>query len=971
MERKFQPKIKMIAGVSNIWLQDILKQIVDEHLYELVFTEDLRSEDLRSHKIVVVDIDDYPVRCSQLFREIIDQRPGIGIVAIVSDSAAYRERITQMGANAVVGKDELVDRFDEILETLIHGLWLEGQTRRILNVKNFLKKEKNAVKKTTENKSSFFKPISRRTFLTGSAAAMAALAITACADTGESQEQTTVNTTEAPTSAASTQPSVEPVTPPAEEIYYGSCRANCFGGCRMKIKVRDGRVVGTAMGEMPDPRYNRICAKGYSHVNRIYDPDRLKAPLRRVGERGSGQWEQISWEEAITQITDTWKSLQSQYGDESVSFMSASGNFASIAMNAAGRLKALMGGSSIAPCFDANMLTGTLKAFGMGDNYNSNELIDLLEAKTIMIWGSNPCDAQIQNWKFIRQAQKKGAKLICVDPNYTATVARSDIHVPLKPGSDGLLALAMCNIVIEENWTDKEFLKNKSVAPFLVKKDGKYLRMSEVTGQAPAEGEVDAICVWDASTNIVGSSSTVTDPALNGTYDVNGIAVTTAYDLLIDRLKEYTVDRAVKECGLSKDLIYEITEIYAKNTPSTLFNGYGPDHYTNGHAAVFANCCLAMLTGNVGKVGANAGMPSPYGFYMKHAMAYPEGSKPTGRDIPAVILPEVMENKTFLGAPIDIHSMYIWNANPVANLTDRKAFLKVFDQLDLVVVADMTMGDTAQYADIVLPVAHWFEVSDMHGMISQVPYLMLQEKAMDPLYECKSDLEIARLLGEGMGFTGKFDVTPEEWMKEELTTDYAKMLGISYERLMEEKVLRYLPSDPYIYGEYGFATATGRAQFYDENPAPNTNIGQTIDVELERLPYWEAPAEAWTDTDLAKKYPLIFGQLRSKYRVHTQWGTARWMEELDPEPVIMMNSVDAEARGIKHGDMVKAYNDRGYVIIKAVINEGARPGMIIIPKGWQKGQFVEGHYSDLSSRACNPASLNNCFYDARLEVEKI
>ena len=95
------------------------------------------------------------------------------------------------------------------------------------------------------------------------------------------------------------------------------------------------------------------------------------------------------------------------------------------------------------------------------------------------------------------------------------------------------------------------------------------------------------------------------------------------------------------------------------------------------------------------------------------------------------------------------------------------------------------------------------------------------------------------------------------------------------------------------------------------------------------------------------------------------------MKELDPEPVLMINSVDAAPRGIKNGDMVKAYNDRGYVIIKAVINEGARPGMIIIPKGWQKGQFVEGHYSDLSSRAFNPASLNNCFYDARIEVEKI
>ncbi|MBP3701498.1 MAG: molybdopterin-dependent oxidoreductase, partial [Lachnospiraceae bacterium] len=536
MEKKFQPKIKMIVGVSNIWLQDILMEIVDGDRYEMVFSQDLRREDLSCHKIAVVDIDDYPVRCSQLFQEMNDRRPGIGIVAVVSDSAAYGDKIIQMGANAVVGKDELIDRFAGVLETLVHGLWLEGQTRRLLRVKNFLKKEKNAVKKTTENKSGFFKPISRRTFLTGSAAAMAALAITACADTGETEEQTTA----APaleTTPTETQPSVEPVTPPAEEIYYGSCRANCFGGCRMKIKVRDGRVVASTMGEMPDPRYNRICAKGLSHVTRIYDPERLKAPMKRVGERGSGQWEQITWDEAIKEITDSWKKIQAESGDEAVAFMNVSGNFGSISSGAAGRLKAMMGGSTIGPCVDANLFTATMKAFMIADNYNGSELVDLLNAKTIMIWGSNPCDAQIQNWKFIRQAQKAGAKIICVDPNYTTTAARSDIWVPIKPGADGLLALAMCNIVIEKGWIDEEYLKFKSVAPFLVKEsDGKYLRTSDL--RALEEGETDAILVWDEETKELANSATATKPALTGAYyfpEVGG--TTTAYELLLERLK--------------------------------------------------------------------------------------------------------------------------------------------------------------------------------------------------------------------------------------------------------------------------------------------------------------------------------------------------------------------------------------------------------------------------------------------------
>ena len=975
MEKRFQRKLKMILGVQNIWLQDILTKLTDPDRYELTFRADLCREDLRDYRIAVVDIDDYPFRCRQLFRQITSKRPGIGILAIVSEPRSYGEKIIQMGANAVVGKDELVERFAPVLAALAQGLRLEGQTRRLLRVKHYGKKEKEAVKKTTTKQSGFFKPISRRSFLAGSAATMAALALSACTSTGgETEADSLAQTDSAPETTAppGTQESTgaSPAPAPAEEIYYGSCRANCFGGCRMKIKVRDSRIVGTSMGEFPDPRYNRICAKGLSHVTRIYDPDRLKSPLKRAGERGAGQWEQITWEEAIQEITDSWKTIQSQYGDSSVAFMSVSGCFGHSSNSSASRLNALMGGTSISACMDNNVFTGTTNAFGIYENYNGNELTDLLEAKTILMWGANPCDAQIQNWKYIRQAQMNGSKIICIDPNYTTSAARSDIHVPVKPGSDGLLALAMCNIVVEKGWIDETFLKTRSVAPFLVKEDGTYLRMSEVTGSSPAEGEADPVCVWDAAASAPASSLESADPALTGSFEAAGMTVRTAYDLLLERIAEYTPERAARECEIAEELIYEITEVYATNTPSTLYHGFGPDHYTNGHAAVFAACCLAILTGNVGKVGASAGYQMPLGFYFNGGVTAPEGAKPVA-SVPILRLPEVMEEKSYLGQPLDLHSIYVYCGNPIANVTERKRLLEAFDKMDLVVVADITMGDTAQYADIVLPVAHWFEIDDMHGFISQVPYLILQEKAMEPLYESKSDLEIIKLLGNAMGFEGKFDMTAEEWMTEALDSDYANMLNISYERLKQEKVLRYLPTDPYVYGESGFMTATGRAQFYQEHPAPNISYGQQIDVEKERLPYWEAPAEAWTGTELAQKYPLIFGQERPKYRVHTQWSTSAWMNELDPEPVIKINPADAEPRGIAQGDMVRAYNDRGFVVLKAVISNGTRPGMIVVPKGWQKGQFADGHYQDMTAMIYNEASLNNCFYDARVEVEKI
>lgn len=173
-------------------------------------------------------------------------------------------------------------------------------------------------------------------------------------------------------------------------------------------------------------------------------------------------------------------------------------------------------------------------------------------------------------------------------------------------------------------------------------------------------------------------------------------------------------------------------------------------------------------------------------------------------------------------------------------------------------------------------------------------------------------------------------------------------------------------------GEGGvFPTPTGRAQFYQENPVPQMDFGQQIDVEKERLPHWEPPYEAWSENPLAKKYPLIYTSERPKWKVHTQWGRVPWILELNPEPIANIHPKDAEARKIKTGDMVKIYNDRGHVVLKAVINNGIRPGMVVLPKGWELDQFKDGHYQDLTSRVSNDACINNCYFDTLVEVEKI
>lgn len=807
----------------------------------------------------------------------------------------------------------------------------------------------------------------RRTFLKGSAAALgvAALVGAGCAPKTEMEEK-------------------EPTAFVDDQVFASVCRGNCGGGCKLDVRVRDGKVVSTTSGKYPDERYNRICSRGLSHLQRIYDPDRLKYPMRRVGERGSGEWEQITWDEAIDEITTKWKQYQAESGDSSVAFYSGAGNFGSCASGYAGRLRGLMGGSSVAICYDNAFFHGNGTSQGVEDCYNSNEITDLINAKTVIMWGANSSESFPQQWHFIVEAKANGAKLITVDPNYTVTAERSDIHVPIRPGTDAIMIMAMINEIVEKGWIDESFIKKSTVGPFLVKEsDGKYLRKSDlgiepekvVDPNTGAETLNDPIVVRDADGKI-GTVEEIADPVYEGRFVVEGIKVTCAYTLLLESCAEWTVERAAEMCDLSADMIREVTELYA-NGPSSIMHGFGPDHYVNGHKAYFALVAMAAITGNLGKPGASCGLDWSIAGkkFAQNAVLNPKNSKP-GPTIPAPLLLDVVNEGQLEGVPIDLRSLYIWVSNPLGNQTDRRAQLEVFDKMDLVVVVDMTMTDTARYADIVLPVVHWFEQWEIMPQTS--PYLLIQEKAVDPLYEAKTDVEIVNMLGNAMGFTGEFDYTEESYLEGILTNPVSEAAGVTWDRLKEEKLIMAYPTTPYIHGAGGvFRTPTKRAEFYLENPKPFINYEQKFDVEAERTIYWEPPTEAWPETvggfeanPLAEKYPLIYTTERNKMKCHTQFGHNPWLLELYPEPILKMNPDDAAPRGLQEGDYVRAFNDRGEAVFKLHMNAGVRPGMVIVPKGWEIDQFQKGHYSDLTSRAMHPVCPNNCYFDALIEVEK-
>lgn len=758
-----------------------------------------------------------------------------------------------------------------------------------------------------------------------------------------------------------------------EQLFSGVCRGNCYGGCFLNVHVRDGKVVRTSARDLPEPEWNRICAKGLSHVYRIYDPERIKYPMKRTGERGAGEWEQMTWDDALQEIADKFKAYADEFGPESVSYWAGAGNFGLV--DNSSRFWNLIGATNVSQTLDMAIFYGSQKAVGVGYNFNGNELHDLVNSKNIVIWGANPAVSQMQGMHFFMEARDKGSKLIAIDPVYTATVAKCDQWIPIAPGTDGLLAMAIMSTIIEKGWQNVDYLKQHTVAPFLVKEeDGTFLRLSDL-GKAEAGSDDDAIVVTDGSGKFA-LPDEIADPVIEGSFETEGVKVTCAYSLLVERLAMFPVEEAVAKCDIPLETIEQLAEVMAVDTPTHIYIALGIDHYDNGGYSIFDICCIPALTGSIGIPGGSCGTSEQIvSFFTNGAGEYgsmTDASLGVKYSIPVPKVTEVLETKTFLGNPLELKAMYIQRTGGIANMCNRQDTLNWLDKIEFVVVSDICMTEQARYADIVLPVAHWFEQEDVGAQAPQNPFCEYQEKCIEPLYESKSDFDIFKALAEKMGYGEYFDFTPGDYINDIFNVEPYSSMGITYDAFVEKKALRVTPGSsekPFIHAEGGaFWTSTGRLNFYDEAPGPNVNYGQNYDLTWETLPYWRPAREVGLGNE---KYPFQILSDHQKLRTHTQWINVPAVLELDPEPTVRLNSADAAAYGIADGDYVRIYNDRGHVVMKAHLSNGVRPGILLCSRGWYDDQFVDGHFQDVLQNELDTLCVNQTFFDNVGAIEKV
>jgi molybdopterin-containing oxidoreductase family molybdopterin binding subunit len=772
----------------------------------------------------------------------------------------------------------------------------------------------------------------------------------------------------------------------SEQVFQGVCPGDCGGACSMNVHVRDGKIVKTSKIDMPDPLMTRICQRGLTHAQRVYAPERIKQPIRRIGTRGEDKWEQITWDEAIAEICSKWKELQEKYGKNSIAFFCGTGNQGPDQYYYT-RLAMALSASTISGSSDMNGLYMAALLVTRGAYLHGGSLNQILQSKKIFFWSSNATTSNHAKWSYVVAAKDNGAKLICIDPNFTLVAAKSDIWVPLRPGTDAALAMAMTNVVIDEGLADIDYLTKGTVAPFLVKEDGRYLRFSDI-GLAEAtedgaglslDGAASAQAAQDDGSNPIvvmghdgqyGDRTKVEDPFIEGSFTVEGVSCKTAYTLLRERIAEWTPDAAAAVCEVDADTIRLLAREYADG-PTMNYFGFGMDHWVEGPWPYHAVMTLSFVAGQFGKPGAsidgsmqaNMGIT---GVNVGNGIRF-EGMAP-GPSIQAAMLPEIAASGQLKDMPLVIKSIFCYMGNPCAGLPDRNAFLAFLETVEFFLVADSVMNDTVRQADMVLPTPHWFEVETFFPAV--LPFVRVSEQAIQPLYESKSDIDIANLLGEGMGLSDIMNMTASDFHSACLSGPAADELGLSWESVKAQKMIRVLPDD-YVFGDnYTLPTPTGKAEFYQENIPPRADYGQSLDKKLWALPHWEPPREAWPDNPLFEQYPLTITSHRDKSRVNSMFCYAPWLEEIFPEPTIDISPADAETRGITTGDTVKAYNDRGFVVMRARVNPAIRTGFVDTPRASNKDRYIDGHYSGLSSFKHNDLVISNACNDTLIQVEK-
>jgi anaerobic selenocysteine-containing dehydrogenase len=637
--------------------------------------------------------------------------------------------------------------------------------------------------------------------------------------------------------------------------YNTSCPRNCYSTCSFKVWTDEGKIVRFEPQSMNKATPEGICLKGLSYLERTYSENRILHPLKKV----KGKFERISWETALNEITEKLTYFKENFTPQSILYYAASG-MSGLLNSVSTEFWKLFGGATTVYgnlCWPAG-LEATRLTLG---EIKHNVPWDLEHSELIILWGKNPAETNIQEMIPIEKAQKKGASLVVIDPRRTPSSERADLLLQPIPGTDGILALAIAKLLIENNQFDQEFINN-------------YVKGFEAFKES-----------------------------------VLGI----------------DLQEASKECGVSVKFIEKLTELIGRKKPMTLIPGYGMQRYTNGGQTTRCLLALSVITGNIGIQGAcfhYADLQGDIFSKPKEPLNYYPPEKPDGIFRREIATAKLGEHMLQLKDP-ELKMAWVERGNPVSQNPDSNKVLEAFRKLEYKVVIEQFMTDTANEADIILPAKSMFEQTDIISSYWN-PYIQIKQKVIEPPGEVKPESEIYYLLAKKLGIGTETIPEPTDSATDTFLDNKLKDFPeLSLEKLRNGPILSPV-LQKIAFSDHVFQTPSGKIELYSEEAERRWNVNP--------LPSYEVLIEGQNNENTS--YPFSLLSPNTKNRIHSQFGNLKSIQSVTDEPYATISLADSDNKGIKNDDLIRVFNGRGELKIKAKIDASIRPGIISICNGY-------------------------------------
>ena len=685
----------------------------------------------------------------------------------------------------------------------------------------------------------------------------------------------------------------------------GACPHDCPDTCSMLTTVQNGVAI-KVQGNPAHPHTDgALCTKVSRYTERTYHPERILQPLKRVGPKGAGQFEPVSWDAALTDIAARLQAIAARSPQ------------AILPYSYAGTMGQVQGESMAARFFNklgASHLERTICAAAGGEGLVHTlggkvgmRVEFFAEAQLILIWGSNSIASNLHFWRYANAAKRNGAKLICIDPRKSETADKCQDHIALLPGTDGALALGVMHELIQNDWLDHDYLTNFTVG-------------------------------WEA---------------------------------LRARALQWHPARVAEVCGIAPEQVCELARDFGacanRSTPGAANEAVA----AAGPAAIRMNYGLQRVHGGANAVRLIASLPALIGAWRHRAggvLLSSSGTFPVQKaalqrpgllanHAPRTINMVTIGNDLLRQSSAEfgpaIEAVIVYNSNPVAVAPESAKVVQGFAREDLfTVVLEHFQTDTADYADYILPATTQLEHWDVHSSYGHTDAL-LNRPAIAPLGQAKPNTQIFRELAAKMGYADPCFQEGDEALCRQAFGD-----KVDFDELLTHGFVSLkTPEAPFAQGN--FPTPSGKCEFFSQRLAQ-----RGMDGLPDHVPNHEA-------AHTSQAYPLAMISPPARNFLNSTFVNVKSLRDIEGEPLLEIHPLDAAARGIANGDIVKVFNARGTHSCHARVSERARPGVVNGLGIWWRKLGLDGtNVNQLTSQNLTDLGHGPTFYDCLVEVQR-